>query len=722
MDEFAVEDFPDQAKIHRALIRDGARCLLLYFVGYVTDEDVNIMGGVISSDTHIAENAPLQRFTGTDPITDIDPFWNNLLSFNLKIDDYDTAQAKAFDESLNDFLQALMYNTQTSGNFAAFIRVFIRRSTELKTSEQYENKIYLWQTSNALIILRYICKFLTQRMTEAEFVKVFATSASAASSSEGSSDEEAETENDADSDSLYSNTAEKLVDILINILADLPVSENTMAIHIEAVKCLITMLSSQLYNDAVANTSVIFSYFINGACSKQAAVLTKTLLRNYLTHNSEYHPLKRNEGGSIVLGLASSIWSVVQAVSGAEEEPDPVPEYPLTLGNLSILLLLNLACHHPAKGCNPFKETLALFQNSQEVSSLASDKITFKLDYNALYERLCATACQEPPMLLLYLLLHRNCGFRNFILSRINLENLVLPVIKILHEGIASLTSNSHHMYLALIVMLILSEDDFFCKIIHETTIRDVDWLEIDRPVREISLGGICVMVFVRTIHKNAIRMRDRYLHTNCLAALANMSAYFKYLSPVVCQKMIALLELLTKRHVKMVEHMRSNSGQDSTDGSSPSYHDDVTALEEGIRTLLEIINSALCGNLRNNPHLIYTLLYHRNLFDSYQQHPMFQDLLPNIAMVISHFSSKVLNVRAGDGNAIMEVIEKEALVLPTDRLAKFPELRFRYVEDENTVDFFVPYVWRLTIQHSTIPFESSRVKLFNARVINASS
>uniref|UniRef100_A0A183F5L3 Dymeclin n=1 Tax=Heligmosomoides polygyrus TaxID=6339 RepID=A0A183F5L3_HELPZ len=294
-----------------------------------------------------------------------------------------------------------------------------------------------------------------------------------------------------------------------------------------------------------------------------------------------------------------------------------------------------------------------------------------------------------------------------------------LPVLKILHEGVASLSSNSHHMYLALIVMLILSEDDFFCKIIHETTIKDVDWLESDRPVREISLGGLCVLVFVRTIHKNAIRMRDRYLHTNCLAALANMSSCFKNLAPIVCQKIVALLELLTKRHVKMVEQMRLTSEREK-DGQSLSYHDDVTALEEGIRTLLEIINSVLCGNLRNNPHLIYTLLYHRSLFDSYQQHPMFQDLLANIMLVISHFSSKVVNVKAGDGAAMMEIIEKEAIVLPTDRLAKFPELRFRYVEDENTVDFFVPYVWRLTIQHSTIPFEGSRVKLFNARVISS--
>lgn len=680
------------------------------------------MGGVVSSETAIAENVPLKRFTGTESIVDIDPFWNNLLSFNLKIDDYDTVQARAFDESLNDFLQSLMYNTQSSGNFAAFIRVFLRRSTELKTSEQYENKIFLWQTANALIILRYICKFLTQRMTEAEFVKVFASSSSAASSTAECSDDgqEAETEeNDTDSESQYCNTAEKLLDILINILSDLPVSENTMAIHVEAVKCVITMLSSQLYNEAVVNSSVIFSYFISGACSKQAAVFTKTLLRNYLIHNAEYHPLKKDDGGSIVLGIATSFWSMVQAAAGADDDADEKQEYPVTLGNLSILLLLNLACHHPAKGCNPFKETLALFQNSQEVSSLVNEKVTFKLDYNALYERLCATACQEPPMLLLYLLLHRNSGFRNFVLSRINLENLVLPVLKILHEGVASLSSNSHHMYLALIVMLILSEDDFFCKIIHETTIKDVDWLESDRPVREISLGGLCVLVFVRTIHKNAIRMRDRYLHTNCLAALANMSSCFKNLAPIVCQKIVALLELLTKRHVKMVEQMRLTSEREK-DGQSLSYHDDVTALEEGIRTLLEIINSVLCGNLRNNPHLIYTLLYHRSLFDSYQQHPMFQDLLANIMLVISHFSSKVVNVKAGDGAAMMEIIEKEAIVLPTDRLAKFPELRFRYVEDENTVDFFVPYVWRLTIQHSTIPFEGSRVKLFNARVISS--
>ncbi len=51
--------------------------------------------------------------------------------------------------------------------------------------------------------------------------------------------------------------------------------------------------------------------------------------------------------------------------------------------------------------------------------------VAFKVDYASLYERLCATATEEAPMLLLYLLLHRNVAFRNYLLSRVNLEKLV---------------------------------------------------------------------------------------------------------------------------------------------------------------------------------------------------------------------------------------------------------------------------------------------------------
>ena len=56
---------------------------------------------------------------------------------------------------------------------------------------------------------------------------------------------------------------------------------------------------------------------------------------------------------------------MVQLATGLEDDGEQDKQAPITLGSLSILLLLNLACHHPARGTNPFKETSAAFQNSQ---------------------------------------------------------------------------------------------------------------------------------------------------------------------------------------------------------------------------------------------------------------------------------------------------------------------------------------------------------------------
>lgn len=47
--------------------------------------------------------------------------------------------------------------------------------------------------------------------------------------------------------------------------------------------------------------------------------------------------------------------------------------------------------------------------------------------------------------------------------------------------------------------------------------------------------------------------LQDRYLHTNCLATLANMSPYFKNLAPVVCQKLIGLLEVKSRSYYRHV-------------------------------------------------------------------------------------------------------------------------------------------------------------------------
>lgn len=38
--------------------------------------------------------------------------------------------------------------------------------------------------------------------------------------------------------------------------------------------------------------------------------------------------------------------------------------------------------------------------------------------------------------------------------------------------------------------------------------VKDVDWYDSERPLGEISLGGLIALVFIRTIQKNTIKTR----------------------------------------------------------------------------------------------------------------------------------------------------------------------------------------------------------------------
>jgi hypothetical protein len=60
--------------------------------------------------------------------------------------------------------------------------------------------------------------------------------------------------------------------------------------------------------------------------------------------------------------------------------------------------------------------------------------------------------------------------------------------------------------------------------------------------------------------------LQDKYLHTNCLAALANMSSQFRSLHPYVSQRLVSLFETLAKKHSRLADQIQP---QDSG-GSAP--------------------------------------------------------------------------------------------------------------------------------------------------------
>lgn len=163
------------------------------------------------------------------------------------------------------------------------------------------------------------------------------------------------------------------------------------------------------------------------------------------------------------------------------------------------------------------------------------------------------------------------------------------------------------------------------------------------------------------------LKMRDKYLHTNCLAALANMSGQFRSLHPYVAQRLVSLFETLAKKHSRLEAQLKQVSSQDqqqqqqqqivngsvsidmntTTTNTSQSQHmsteemmQDLSVLEEVLRMVLEILNSCLSNQLIYCPNLVYTLLYKRHVFEVFRSHHAFQDIIQNIDMV----SAKINN------------------------------------------------------------------------------
>lgn len=172
--------------------------------------------------------------------------------------------------------------------------------------------------------------------------------------------------------------------------------------------------------------------------------------------------------------------------------------------------------------------------------------------------------------------------------------------------------------------------------------------------------------------------MRDKYLHTNCLAALANMSSQFRELHPYVSQRLVSLFETLAKKYHKLVQRMKTEKSEKNNEVTvtvnqdSSDLEQDLNVLEEVLRMVLEILNSCLSTQLVNNPNLIYTLLYNKQTFEMFKDNVVFQDIIHNIDIIIKYFSnllSEKSQQHEVDAHQVLLVIQQGAKAWPRDRL-----------------------------------------------------
>ncbi len=170
-------------------------------------------------------------------------------------------------------------------------------------------------------------------------------------------------------------------------------------------------------------------------------------------------------------------------------------------------------------------DQLCLFSHAIiNFSSVSSP--SFSTDFGRLFRSLCATLHRDESTLLLYLLLHRNSAFRSHVLASSDMERVVLPILRTLYRGTQQKQHNSscsHHIYMSLIVLLILSEDDLFNASVHDVNVKAsaVEWYTERSLGQDVSLGGLLILVVIRTIQYNMLKMRvsRENLRSQCIAS-----------------------------------------------------------------------------------------------------------------------------------------------------------------------------------------------------------
>lgn len=646
------------------------------------------MGSNSSKISDLPKNEYLKKLSGPESISENDPFWNQLFSFSFPAPTSST-ELKLLEEATVSVCKSLVENNPRTGNLAALTKVFLSRTRELRLSAECQNHIFIWQTHNALFIICCLLKVFICEMSEEELQLHFTY------------EEKSPGSYSSDSEDLL----EELLCSLIQLITDTPLLDITYEISVEAISAMVVFLSCQLFHKEVLRQSISHKYLMQGPCLPYTSKLVKTLLYNFIRQEKPPPPgthvfPQQSDGGGLLYGLASGVatglWTVF-TLGGAGSKAAASPELTSPLANQSLLLLLVLVNLTDAPDIpNPYRQAVTSFKNTQDSSPFPSSiPHTFQINFNSLYTALCEQQTSDQATLLLYTLLHQNGNVRTYMLARTDMENLVLPILEILYHVEER---SSHHVYMALIILLILTEDDGFNRSIHEVILKNITWYS-ERVLTEISLGSLLILVVIRTIQYNMTRTRDKYLHTNCLAALANMSAQFRSLHQYAAQRIISLFSLLSKKHNKVLEQATQSlrGSLSSSDVPLPDYAQDLSVIEEVIRMMLEIINSCLTNSLHHNPNLVYALLYKRDLFEQFRTHPSFQDIMQNIDLVISFFSSRLLQAGAElSVERVLEIIKQGVVALPKDRLKKFPELKFKYVEEEQPEEFFIPYVWSL--------------------------
>ncbi|XWS53918.1 hypothetical protein CRYUN_Cryun10bG0041700 [Craigia yunnanensis] len=368
---------------------------------------------------------------------------------------------------------------------------------------------------------------------------------------------------------------------------------------------------------------------------------------------------------------------------------------------------------------NPYSKALENARDIEfdrfDVEGNAQNGPVVRLPFASLFDALGMCLADETAVLLLYSLVQGNSDFLEYVLVRTDLDTLLMPILETLYNA-SRRTSNQ--IYMLLIILLILSQDSSVNASIHKMILPGVPWYK-EHLLHQTSLGSLMVIILIRTVQYNLSKLRDVYLHTTCLATLANMASHVHRLSAYASQRLVSLFYMLSRKYNKLVE-LRDDKLQTKAISTGDNLVEDMSAelqiYTDFLRIVLEILNAILTYALPRNPEVVYAIMHRQEVFQPFKNHPRFTELLENIYNVLDFFNSR-MDAQRLDGEWSVEkvllFIINNCRSWRGDGMKMFTQLHFSYEQESHPEEFFIPYVWQLVLSRGEFSFNASAINLF---------
>ncbi|KAE9455383.1 hypothetical protein C3L33_12704, partial [Rhododendron williamsianum] len=553
----------------------------------------------------------------------------------------------------------------------------------------------------------------------------------------------------------------------LSFIGKVDVSPKTYLLHHELLNFMLVAMSTQLLSGPSPEPKD-FHPFIDAAMVQETSLVglvVRKLLFNYISrprftsNAASYDTFSEGNQPGVLQRVSSAAASfVLLPFSFFVSSSGEATRNPLVYNSLHVLLILihyrkcvletvkdrsdDSASSLPKENSyfseNPYCKAL---ENAKDVDfdridieGNAHSGPLVRLPFASLFDTLGMYLADETAVLLLYSLVHGNSDFLEYVLVRTDLDTLVwgssidgeganliksyllMPLLETLYNAPKR---SSNQIYMVLIILLILSQDSSFNASIHKLILPSVPWYQ-ERLLHQTSLGSLMVIILIRTVKYNLSKLRDVYLHTNCLATLANMAPHVHRLSAYASQRLVSLFDMLSRKYSKLAE-LKSNkiqigNGESRGDNLPEDMSTELHIYTDFLRIVLEILNAILTYALPRNPEVVYAIMHRQEVFQPYKNHPRFNELLENIFNVLDFFNSR-MDAQRTDGEwsveKVLQVIIINCRSWRGEGMKMFTQLHFTYEQESHPEEFFIPYVWQLALSRSVISFDPSSINLF---------